>query len=227
MSLKLFVPSLPVAAFAALLLLGASPGLRAETVYVSDQLVINFRSLPSNQGRIAKLLPSGTPLEVIERQQDGEWAKVRTRGGDEGWVLQQYVQEQPIAADRLDAANHQVEQLTQTVSDLRQQLATVKDARSAASQNASDLTTQVNQLQQELARIKEASANALKTAAENQRLNELNARLRSELDDLVKERDELASNTRQRWLMIGGGLVLAGLFLGMVVKSRPRRSAWS
>ncbi len=227
MSPKLSGPSLPVVLLAALVLLTSSPVSRAETVYVSDDLIINFRSLPSNQGRIVKLLPSGTPLDVIERQQNGEWARVRTRGGDEGWVLQQYVQDQPVAADRLKEANREVERLTSAVADLKERLNTVQSARSEAEQSSSDLGSRVEALQSELAEIKRASAGALETAAENQRLGELNARLRSEMDDLVKERDELAANTRQRWLMIGGGLVLTGLFLGMVMKSRPRRSAWS
>jgi hypothetical protein len=44
---------------------------------------------------------------------------------------------------------------------------------------------------------------------------------------MVAELDVLRDNVQQRWLIIGGGLVLAGLILGAVIKARPRRSAWS
>ncbi|HEX7037405.1 MAG TPA: TIGR04211 family SH3 domain-containing protein [Pseudomonadales bacterium] len=199
----------------------------AETAWVSDELIINFRSIPASNGRILKLLPAGTRLEVIERQPEGEWARVRTQGGDEGWVEQQYLVREPIAAHRLEAANREVERLTRTVADLREQLAGVQAARTQAEQSSSNLTGEVSRLEQELAEIKRISSSALETAAENQRLNELNARLRQELDALVEERDELVANSRQRWMMIGGGLVLGGLVLGMIVKSRPRRSAWT
>ena len=81
--------------------------------------------------------------------------------------------------------------------------------------------------EQELAEIKQVSASALETAAENNRLTELNARLREELDDMVAEMDALRDDAQQRWLLIGGGLVLLGLVLGIGIKARPRRSAWS
>lgn len=224
-------PILPVRLLAAMLLLcaalGVSAPLAAQTRYVSDELVINFRSLPSNEGRILKSLTSGTRLEVLEMQEAGEWARVRTRDGSEGWVRQQYLVDQPVAADRLEAANREVERLTRTVADLRERLATVQSARSEAEQRTSALSSRVEELEQELSEIKRISSGAMEMAAENQRLNELNARLRDELNDLVSERDRLASNSRERWLMIGGGLVLGGLLLGMIIKSRPRRSAWA
>lgn len=219
--------SLLVRALVLATLLTAAQAVPAETVYVSDELIVNFRSLPSSNGRILKLLPAGTPLEVIERSPDAEYARVRTRDGDEGWVLQQYLVNQPVAADRLESANREVERLTRTVADLRERLETVTAARGEAEQTSSSLSSEVARLEQELAEIRRVSSGALQTAEENRRLKELNARLRDELDELVEERDALAANTRQRWMMIGGGLVLGGLILGMIIKSRPRRSAWS
>jgi SH3 domain protein len=225
MTPRLPVP-VPLAAIVLLVITAGAP-VWAETAYVSDELVINFRSLPSANGRIAKLLPAGTRLEVMERQSDGEWARVQTSDGDEGWVLQQYLSAEPVAAQRLESANREVERLTRTVTDLQERLDSVQSARSEAEQSSSNLTSEVSRLEQELAEIRQVSASALETAEENRRLNELNARLRNELDALVEEREYLAANSRQRWMMIGGGLVLGGLILGMIVKSRPRRSAWT
>jgi hypothetical protein len=62
---------------------------------------------------------------------------------------------------------------------------------------------------------------------QNLELTELNGRLRAEVDELVASITQLEDNARERWLMIGGGLVLIGLVLGFAVKSRPRRSAWN
>jgi SH3 domain protein len=215
------------AALLTALLLGQSLPVAAATRYVSDELIINFRALPSNQGRIIELLPSGTRLEVLEQQQEGEFSRVRTSKGTEGWVLTQYLVDQPVAATRLETANREVARLSRSVTELQQRLETVLAERGEAQQSESTLTGQVSQLEQELAEIKRVSSSALEMAAENRRLNDLNARLRNELDQLVDERDQLAANSQQRWLMIGGGLVLGGLLLGMILKSRPRRSAWS
>ena len=194
---------------------------------MSDELLITFRTQPSNRGEILRNLSSGTALEVLEMPAEGEWARVRTGSGREGWVRKQYLQAQPVARDLLTAANREVEQLTRTVADLRQRLESVDAARSEAEQSSENLDERVNTLTQELAEIRRVSAGAIETAAENRRLEELNGRLRSELDTLVEERDRLEAAAEQRWLMIGGGLVLLGLVLGLVIKSRPRRSAWS
>ncbi len=211
------------------LLLAATPApaARAETAYVSDELEITFRSSPSNRAEIIRILRSGTRLEVLERDPSGEWARVTGPSGTEGWVRVQYLVDQPIARDRLEAANREVTRLRETVAELRQRLESVQSERTAAQDSATGLTSQVSQLEQELAEIKRVSAGAIETAAANRRLEELNTRLRDEMTALVEERDQLRSNAQQRWLMIGGGLVLAGLLLGLVLKSRPRRSAWT
>ena len=55
----------------------------------------------------------------------------------------------------------------------------------------------------------------------------LNDRLRAEVDELAGTISTLEDNVQERWLLIGGGLVLAGLLIGVAIKARPRRSAWS
>jgi SH3 domain protein len=217
--------SLLATVLAAILAASTSPPLRAE--YVSDELIVDFRALPSSNGRILKMLDSGTWLEVLETSEDNEWSRVRIRDGTEGWVRKQYLVSEPIARVRLESASRQVEQLTRTVSDLQKRLEAVQSERSEAEQSTSSLTGEVGELELELAEIKRVSVSAIETEAENQRLNELNARLRAELGELVEERDRLAANVQQRWMMIGGGLVLTGLLFGLIVKSRPRRSAWT
>lgn len=198
-----------------------------DTMYVSDELLITFRTQPSNRGDIIRNLSTGTPMQVLEMPEESEWARVRLQNGREGWVRKQYLQNQPVAGDRLEAANREVEQLTRTVADLRARLETLQEARNEAETSSETLEQRVQTLTQELAEIRRVSAGALETAAENRRLTELNARLRGELDELVAERDRIEADAEQRELMIGGGLVLLGLILGIVLKSRPRRSAWT
>lgn len=199
----------------------------AATAYVSDELVITFRTGPSTRSEILRTLPSGTPLEVLDRDSEEEWARVALRNGTQGWVRKQYLENEPIARDRLEAAVNEAQRLRSTVTELREELAAVQAARQEAQSSATDLDAEVSQLRQELSEIKRISAGAIETEAANRRLNELNARLRAEMEALVAERDRLEENSQQRWLMIGGGLVLLGLILGAIIKSRPRRSAWT
>jgi SH3 domain protein len=199
----------------------------AATGYVSDELTVPLRTGATNGHRILRMLPAGTRLEVHERNATAGYARVTTEGGAEGWVPLQYLKDQPIARDRLATATQEIERLNQTVAQLRERLQAVQGVTADVEVSNSSLSSDVGRLQQELADVRRASASAIETATANQRLTELNARLRDELDLLIEERDRLAANSEQRWLMIGGGLVLLGLILGMFLKTRPRRSGWS
>jgi small-conductance mechanosensitive channel len=61
----------------------------------------------------------------------------------------------------------------------------------------------------------------------NQRLTELNAQLRQEVESLGLELQTVRERANQRWVLYGAGLVLLGLLAGVLLKARPRRSAWS
>jgi SH3 domain protein len=199
----------------------------AATGYVSDELTVPLRTGATNGHRILRMLPAGTRLQVHERNPAAGYARVTTEQGAEGWVPLQYLKDEPIARDRLAAANQEIESLNQTVAQLRERLQAAQGTSMVVEESNSSLSSDVGRLQQELVDVRRASSSAIETAAANQRLTELNARLRDELDLLIEERDRLAANSEQRWLMIGGGLVLLGLVLGMFLKTRPRRSAWS
>jgi SH3 domain protein len=153
--------------------------------------------------------------------------QVRTEGGMEGWVPEQYLVNQPIARDRLTVANRRIDELTDTVERQRRELASLGSSMGEADQSNAELKSQVAELTQELAEIKRISAGAMAQNETNKELVALNERLRSEVDELVVEIAKLEDNVQERWLMIGGGLVLAGLILGVAIKARPRRSAWN
>ncbi|MFX3657587.1 MAG: TIGR04211 family SH3 domain-containing protein [bacterium] len=199
----------------------------AQTVYISDELTVPVRTGPSPTHRILRIIRAGTPLEVLGRDADAGFTRVSLRDGAEGWVPDQYLVSTPIARDRLEAATQEVARLRSTVAELQAQLGAVREERGEARESTETLSEEVLRLESELAEIRRMSANAIATENANRELQALNARLRSELDDLLEERDRLLDQAEQRWFLIGGGLVLLGLLLGVLLKSRPRRSAWS
>jgi SH3 domain protein len=203
-----------------LLLAGSSvfcvPALAA-TMYVSDQFTVPLRRGPSNSHRILHAgLPSGTALEVLGTDDAAGFTQVRTANGTEGWIPTQFLSAQPVARDRLAAADRRVATLEAQVKSLRQ-----SDGR------ANELAKQTEKLQTELAEIRRISATSIANYEENKQLKASNESLQKQVTQLSERVRQLERNVMLKWLLAGGGLVLLGLLIGAWVKSRPKRSSWA
>jgi SH3 domain protein len=200
----------------------------AETMWISDEFTVPMRSGPSDGHRIVhRGLPSGTELEVLGVDTAAEYTRVRTSGGLEGWISSQYLIKHPIAQVQLVTANNRIQALERQLAQRGEALSELKSTSSEAASNGDRLAAEVARLEAELADVKQVSAGALEEHARALELASLNTRLRAEVDDLTEESQRLESNTEQKWLLIGGVLVLGGMLAGVAIKARPRRSGWS
>lgn len=200
----------------------------AQTRYVSDELVITFRTGPSSQNAITKNLTSGTRLEVLEEQSGSGYSRVRLQDGSEGWVLTQYIQAEPTAALRLETATRQLADARGRVTELEQRLATIEADLAAARQTLSETESTSNSMSRELADIRSKSANAIETSEQNENLRRRVAQLTSEAEVANMEIDELHRRERQNWFIVGAAVLFGGIVIGLVAPSlRPkRRSSW-
>lgn len=197
----------------------------AHAEYVSESLRVELRSGASTEHRIIDFVKAGTKIEVL---QAGEaFTRIRTENGSEGWIASQYVVNDPPSRDLLRQRQARIDQLT---ANLEQATAGTGNVFAELEQNKAQVATLTEQLtstRAELDRIRRISANSIEAQQKVQNLEELNTRLRDELRNASAERQRLADNLEERWMLIGAGLVLGGLILGAIIKSRPRRSAWS
>ena len=116
----------------------------------------------------------------------------------------------------LEAANRRVETLEAQLKGLRQ-----SDSR------ANDLGKQTEKLQAELAEVRRISATSIANYEENKQLKASNESLQKQVTQLTERVRELDRNVMLRWLLAGGALVLLGLLIGALIKSRPKRSSWA
>jgi SH3 domain protein len=202
--------------------------VHAATMYISDELAVPLRRGPSTSHRILHAgLPAGTALEVLGEDKAAGFTQVRTPNGTEGWVPTQYLTSQPIARDRLAAANRRIETLEAEIKSLRENYQETRGARSSAEQRAADLEKQTKQLQQELGEIRRVSATALTQYEENKVLKAENEELRTKTNELSAQVQRLQRSETLYFFLGGGGLVLLGLIIGAIIKSRPKRSTWA
>jgi SH3 domain protein len=202
--------------------------VEAATMYVSDALTVPMRRGPSTGHRILHAgLPAGTPLEVISEDKAAGFTQVRLQNGTEGWVPTQYLTAEPVARDRLAAATRRIQTLETELKTLRENYQETRGARSSAETRSADLDKQTKQLQAELAEVRRVSATSLTQYEENKVLKAENAELKTKTTELTARVDRLERSELLRFFLFGGGLVIIGLVIGAVIKSRPKRSTWA
>ncbi len=211
-----------------LLLLLASLGSFAATMYISDDFTVPLRRGPSNGHRIINAgLPSGMALEVLGEDKASGFTQVRTPNGTDGWVPTQYLQSEPVAKDLLVAANKRIQALEAQLKSTRDDFKETRSAHSQAESRSADLDRQTRQLQAELAELRRVSGASIANYEENKQLKVQNQELLAQVTELTSQVGQLRRNTQLRWLMGGCALVLIGLAIGAWIKSRPKRSSWA
>lgn len=211
----------------ALLSLAGTAGAQT-TRYVTDRLEVDMRSGQSTQHRIVSMLPSGTPVEVLEEDAASGWSRVRTSQGAEGWILTRFLDRQASARDRLARAERELATQRETVAELRQSLNTLSGEKSALERQVAQLTNTGRDQEQELARIRRTSASALALDEENRTLKEQLGRLERDHQMLQQQYEVLRDSNARDWVIVGAGIVLLGMVIGLIIpRIRWRRkSSW-
>ena len=221
-----FLLSLVLLSFSFLALTTQPLAAVGDVNYISDVLNVPLRSGPSTAHRIIhRGLPSGTQLTVLATDEEAGFTQIRTAGGMEGWVRSQHLIGQPIARVKLAAAEKRLKDLKGKIDKEREARATIQAKHKETEDTNKTLNSKVESLANELAELKIVSADPIKEHARNVELIQQNARLVGEVDELSSKTKRLEENVQLQWLLYGGALVLIGLILGVVIKTRPRQQA--
>ncbi len=200
--------------------------VQAETRYVSDVLYISLREAPEDGARVLRIVKSGTPLEVLETV-DG-FAHVRTKDGLEGWAKAKFLVDEPIARDKLEAAQERIATLEKENAELRKQVEDLRSRLVEAERERKRLDSVRTRLESELARLRKLAAEPAALAEENERLKARNAELEQTLTRLQAEVAQLRDQTRRDWFLAGAGVLGVGLLIGLVLPRIRwrRRKEW-
>jgi SH3 domain protein len=91
------------------MLMVAFGSAHAETVYVTDNLSLSLRSEESNTSKAIKLLPTGTPLTVLEVNKKTGFSHLRLDDGTEGYMPTRNTMKDKPSRFYMDAANKELE----------------------------------------------------------------------------------------------------------------------
>ncbi|MBT8091416.1 MAG: TIGR04211 family SH3 domain-containing protein [Gammaproteobacteria bacterium] len=193
----------------------AAPAVFAASAWVTDQFEITLRSGPSTSNAITRMLDSGTELEVVERDADSGYSRVRTSGGTEGWVLTRYLMSEPSAREQLQKLTSQLTNASSRGNSLESQLATVQLNFRTAEQKIATLEREKAGVEKELADTRRTAANVLAINDQNQALMDQLAAAQLRADTLEQENRNLNSQKTRYWFMTGALVLLVGISLGI------------
>lgn len=194
--------------------LSAASAATAEPAWISDQFEANLRSGPSTANAIRKLLRSGTEVEVLERDEETGYARIRA-GGTEGWVLTRYLMREPSAREQLERLSGQLTSANTRGSTLSSQLAAVKQQHEEASARIADLERDKKTLQEELGDIRETAGNTLAIDRQNKDLRQQLTDAEIKVSILEQENRALGSQTTRNWFLAGALVLFAGMIMGL------------
>ena len=211
------------------MLLFGSSSCFAETGYITDQLKITLRSGESTTHKVIRMLPSGTAVEILSRNSDTNYAKVRLPDGTVGYVLSRMLLNERPARERLAEAEQQLVVLRQEPGKLSSQLADLQEFHADLQQRFNTMKDENSDLKQELSRLRKVAQDPLRIATERDDAVERSQQLADELDILKLKNQRLTDKTEQNWFLIGAGVIIAGIILGLLIphmRVKKNRSEW-
>lgn len=201
-----------------------------EKRYVSDQLWLQLRSGPGNEFRIIKTLSSGSHLIFIEETESKNYAKVKTSKGIEGWVLTQFLVNEPVAKEKLIFSQRKLKKVQTELDTLKQQTDLLAKEKTTLSGDRSSLSREKKDLEKKLKRITDISANALQLDSKNIKLTKRNQELEIQLETLTVDNTRLKDDKERTFMIIGGALIILGIILGLAIpamRGGRKSGGWS
>lgn len=198
----------------------------AETRYISDMLLVTLRSNTTTNHQVLERLTSNTPVTFLA--EEGDFFRVRTDSGAEGYILKQFVTAQPPKTIIIEQLQTQIENQKTDYRALQERLARLQESGSDKA-SAADLSlqleetrTNLKQVTEQYESLRESAADVLALYEGNQLLEEQNQSLTREVLVLREENRSFHRSNMIQWFLAGAGVFLGGWFIGKVSRQKPR-----
>ena len=212
------------------------PSIYADEVYIHDKLYVPLRSAPSADAPAAtSSLASGTKLDLIGKEPESPFVRVVYTDNEgksvEGFIHQQYLSEERVAADQLSDVVSEKAAIAAEVQQLREDFSTLDAAYAQLVLRHEQDLERLSASEEEIQRLTALSQSAAQLESERGRLAQQNALLIEEIDALRHTASAYQADIEQRWYLIGGGstvvMVVIGFLVGRRIYHRRYAGGWS
>jgi len=191
--------------------------VHAETRYATDDFTVPVRSGASTRHKILRMVSSGTPLVILQTNNEDGYTQIKTPEGTVGWILTRYLMDEPPTRE-------QVAQLEKRMAALESENQTLQGEKKALETTRADLT----RCSAELAEVRRAASQTLAIEEDNARLQQEMAAINQQLLELETQNISLRDESKRDWFLVGAGVVAGSLLLGLIIPHIPwrRRRRW-
>lgn len=214
----------------AFLLVLTSHAMLAETAYITDHFTVTVRSGESSQHRVITFLETGSSVEILSVNPKKGYTKVRLKDGKEGYILTRQLKKEMIAKHQLAALQKELHDKKNTPVTIKTELGSLSKQYNELQSAHQELTREKREIATELATVKRTSADAIRISNERNQLRKQVTDLTRSNEELKQENREIDNTQQQRWFLIGAGVVILGIFIGLILPrlyiGKQKDSSW-
>jgi len=188
-----------------------------DVMYVTDQFEITMRSGTSTANSIIRMLKSGEPVTVLEKDLASQYSLVVSQDGKQGYVLSRYLTAEPAAREQLASMQQILEERDARISKLQGEIVDLKRSLESEKTDNQTLGASLKSTEAELSQVRDATRDSLEIIEKNKRLQSVVDQLREEKAALAATNAELGDTTRQDWFVRGGAVSLIAFLVGIIV----------
>jgi SH3 domain protein len=210
----------------------------ADTRYVSDMLVISIRDAPIQNAGVLGYIKTPTAVDVLEEQ--GDYLKIKTKDGLEGWVLTKYIVTEKPKALIIEDLKNQIEQLKKEVEASKFKQNTLSNASSGTTENYEKKIRELKEAVDKNQKLADKagrdfaaldkkykalllhSGNTDQLIKELNRLKKTNTQLNAEITSLRKNAGSPLKSRKLQLFVAGAGVLFIGMMLGGSAKKKKR-----
>ena len=208
-------------ACAIFLCLSGTQNAGASTSYITDSFEITLRTGPSSTNKIIRMIQSDEPVEVLG--EEGNWVSVRTKNGDEGYVLKRFVTDQVPKSIKIQQLQKRNAQLAALSGGAAGQIDALDKENSSLKTTLADTQKEYKQLQEKYTTLQSDAASVLSLKKELEDTQGSLKKTTDRVERLSIENKGLRASSNLEWFLSGAGVVSIAWLFGFMMGRTKRR----
>ncbi len=199
----------------------------ARGLYVRDRVNIPLKRNANENSQVIGMASTNDYLEV--KEEGGEWVKVTTPDGQEGWVPVRLLTTETPRALIIEQLNDKMKAYAENLKAVQDQNKALEKENRELKFQVGSLTSDVDKSKSDYVNLREASTTYLDLKADYDRLVAADKERVRKLDELSKEYSRLKTSERVKFSLVGGGFIMIGIILGglmQTLRGKPKKSGY-